>query len=280
VTKRYLRRGPLVLAGVDLALEPGELTVVVGANGSGKSTLVRVLLRLTRPTGGAVHGGTGPVAYVPERLPATIRLSAAGYLGHLGRIRGLTARSASDRAADLLGRLHLLPGPDVPVSTLSKGNRQKVAIAQAFLVPVGLLVLDEPYSGLDRPSSEAVEALIAGARAEGATVVRTAHTVAAAAGASTAYVIDAGLLHRVIAPPPPDPAAPAGAVALWLRAPTGPHGPTGHDWLVPWVAAPTAAAVEVRVVVDRDAVDGVLREALARRYSVIEVRAVGEGDDR
>jgi ABC-type Mn2+/Zn2+ transport system ATPase subunit len=280
VTKRYRRRGPLVLAGLDLALEPGALTVVVGANGSGKSTLVRVLLRLTRPTGGTVHGRSGPVGYVPEQLPATIRMSAAGYLVHLGRIRGLTAPSATARAAELLGHLHLLPGPDVPVSTLSKGNRQKVAIAQAFLVPVGLLVLDEPYSGLDRPSIEAVESLMAAARRQGATVVRTAHTVDAAAGASAAYVIDAGVLHPVAAPPADDPAASAAPVALWLRAPTG---ATDHGWLAPWVAtrtAPPGTTAEVRVVVDRDAVGHVLGEALAHRYSVIEVRAVPEGEVR
>jgi ABC-type Mn2+/Zn2+ transport system ATPase subunit len=281
VTKRYRRRGPLVLAGLDLALEPGALTVVVGANGSGKSTLVRVLLRLTRPTGGTVHGRSGPVGYVPEQLPATIRMSAAGYLVHLGRIRGLTAPSATARAAELLGHLHLLPGPDVPVSTLSKGNRQKVAIAQAFLVPVGLLVLDEPYSGLDRPSIEAVESLTAIARRQGATVVRTAHTADAAAGASAAYVIDAGALHPIAAPPAADPGAPSGprpvTAALWLRAPTG---ASDHGWLASWSPAPPAATTEVHVVVDRDAVDRVLSEALARRYSVVEVRAVPEGEGR
>ncbi len=174
VRKRYTRRGPWVLDGADLELAPATVTLVEGGNGSGKSTLLRVAGGLTAPTQGTVHKPR-TVAFVPERQPAAIRFTGEEYLAHLGRIRGSKAQAAIVRAAELCGDLGVRPGPHVPMDQLSKGNRQKLFFAQAFLCPSDLLVLDEPLSGLDSAAVPVARALMAQARSDGAMILLTSH---------------------------------------------------------------------------------------------------------
>lgn len=177
IQKRYGRSW--VLHGVDLSVPAGQSAAIIGGNGSGKSTLLRIAVGATVPTSGRARRPQR-IGYVPERLPATMRLNATQYLQHMGRIRGLGAAAIRTRSAELLERLGLVPGPEAPISTLSKGNNQKVAIAQALLVPTDLLVLDEPYSGLDGPAAAECTALTEEARARGAAVIISAHIGSAA----------------------------------------------------------------------------------------------------
>ena len=165
ITKRFSRRGRWVLNGINLELEPGSKTVVIGGNGSGKSTLLRIGAGVSRPTGGTV---TLPkrIGYVPERLAARTKFSGVEYLAHMGRIKGLERLEVHARSHELVQRLGLFPGPNEPIDSLSKGNRQKVVLAQAFLGPVGLLVLDEPFSGLDPTAHAALGELTEEAQAE------------------------------------------------------------------------------------------------------------------
>ncbi|MBZ2407949.1 ATP-binding cassette domain-containing protein [Streptomyces albidoflavus] len=175
VGKRYGLRGGWVLRDVDAECRAGEVVAVVGRNGSGKSTLLRLAAGLTRPSRGTVTGRPRVVGYVPDRFPPAGRMSATAYLTHLGRVRGLgTARSVA-RAGELLDRLALSGGREAPLATLSKGNAQKVAVAQALLVPPGLLVLDEPWSGLDASAHEVLAGLLAEVAASGGTVLFTDH---------------------------------------------------------------------------------------------------------
>ena len=148
VTKRYWRRGPWVLSGADLSLEGGSLTSIEGANGSGKSTLLRIAAGVTSPSGGTAVVPS-KVGYVPERQAGRCKFSGAEYLTHMGRIRGLDPDRARRTGAELLTRLGVRPGPEVSWNDLSKGNRQKVVVAQAFLGRLDAVILDEPYSGLD-----------------------------------------------------------------------------------------------------------------------------------
>jgi ABC-2 type transport system ATP-binding protein len=175
VRKRFGRRGRWVLDGADLVVPPGAVTVVTGGNGSGKTTLLRIVAGASQPTRGRVLGRPAAVAYVPERLPAHGPMTAAEYLGHLGRIRRLPPAAVRERSAELFGLLGLAPGPDVPMSALSRGNAQKVAVAQAFLAPAGLLVLDEPDAGLDPPAAAVLAGLLRQATGRGAAVLVSAH---------------------------------------------------------------------------------------------------------
>lgn len=197
VGKRY-GHGPWVLDGLALALPPGSVTLVVGTNGSGKSTLLRILAGLSRATTGEVRGRPPTVAFAPERLAAQVRLTGASYLEHMGRMRGLAPGEVAARAGELFRRLRLSPGPGMPVRSLSKGNRQKVVVAQAFLAPVDLVVLDEPFTGLDPLARATVWELIGEARAGGSAVVLSAHLADDAVRTDRALILDCGRLHPVV----------------------------------------------------------------------------------
>jgi len=174
MSKRY-GFGRWVLRDVSLEVSAGEVAAVVGGNGSGKSTLLRMLVGLSRPTSGTVSGRPKSVGYVPDRFPPNERLSAMAYLGHMGRIRGLSTRDAESKAARLLDRLELVGGVDTPLRTLSKGNAQKVALAQALLIQPNLLVLDEPWSGLDASAHGVLAEIIGEVAGAGGAVVFTDH---------------------------------------------------------------------------------------------------------
>ncbi|WP_190819918.1 ABC transporter ATP-binding protein [Saccharopolyspora pogona] len=172
VTKRHGARS--VLRGVDLAVQDGESVGILGSNGSGKSTLLRILAGVSRPSGGTVTGRPR-TGYVPDRFPARQRMSARAYLRHLGRIGGLSTAEASARADGWLERFALAGGPGTPLRELSKGNAQKVGLAQALLCEPELLVLDEPWSGLDPDARIVLTEVIREVSAAGAAVVFTDH---------------------------------------------------------------------------------------------------------
>ncbi|MFF0267428.1 ATP-binding cassette domain-containing protein [Kribbella sp. NPDC004536] len=174
VSKRYGRRE--ILTDVDLHLNAGELVALIGANGSGKSTVLRLLVGLSQPSAGSVERAARIVGYVPDVFASHDRLSASAYLTHLGRIRGLGTRTAHDRAHELLERLALSGGAGTPMRKLSKGNAQKVALAQALLAPPQLLVLDEPWSGLDVNAHSTLRELLTETAAQGAAVAFTEHS--------------------------------------------------------------------------------------------------------
>lgn len=199
VHKRFSRSAAWVLDGVDLTAAAGTQSVVVGGNGSGKSTLLRIVAGASRPTRGRILRPR-PVAYVPERLPVHLRMDARRYIAHMGRLRGLDVRTGETRAQELFERLALRPGPDVPVGELSKGNSQKVALAQAFLAPVRLLVLDEPFSGLDPQADAELADLIGTARSGGATVLLSAHDTGLLPDADATHLLVDGRLGPVTAP--------------------------------------------------------------------------------
>jgi ABC-type multidrug transport system ATPase subunit len=256
VRKRYTRRGPWVLDGVDLTIEPGTTTLVHGGNGSGKSTLLRVAAGVIDPTGGRVERTVRTAAYVPERAPVQIRMTAARYVEHMGRIRGLDTPTCSARAAELFGRLDLQPGPDVAVSTLSKGNRQKVLLTQAFLDPVELLALDEPFAGLDPAAHSTLVELIAGARAGGTAVLVTGHAPSAFPGADRVLRIVGGTLQ-------PEDAVGTGSGT--------PGGPTPRAGVRIELARAAGAVAPSAVVIEPGASDDLLARALAAGWSVTRV---------
>jgi len=209
VSKRYGRR--TVLDRVDLALPQETCLVVTGTNGSGKSTLLRILAGLTEPSAGVVADRPVRVAYVPERFPGRLGLTARSYLRHFASIRGLDRQTANRRIDELVERLGLGDLVVEPLWTLSRGSAQKVAIAQAFLAPCDLIVLDEPWSGLDRLTRPELTVLADEAVRAGARVVVAEHLPEYAASIATAATVVAdGVLSQVdlydlVPPPDPDP---------------------------------------------------------------------------
>ncbi|GAA3450003.1 ATP-binding cassette domain-containing protein [Dactylosporangium matsuzakiense] len=169
---RYGRRAPWTLRGVDLTLEPGETAVVAGPNGSGKSTLLQLAAGVLVPGRGIVAQRPKVVGWVPERFPADQPFTARAYLTHMGKIHGLDAAADIDRWADRLNFGHFL---DVRLGRLSKGSAQKVGLVQALLKPPGLLVLDEPWEGLDAQTREQVPAIVAEVVGRGGSVLVSDH---------------------------------------------------------------------------------------------------------
>jgi ABC-2 type transport system ATP-binding protein len=171
------------LAGVDLDVHRGEIYGFLGPNGAGKSTMIRVLLDLLRPTSGEVEvlGETprdgGPrlrerIGYLPGELNLRGRTTAGHLLRDLARMRG---GAGTDRIGPLAERFGL--DLDRPTRSLSKGNKQKVGLVQAFMHDPDLLILDEPTSGLDPLLQREFLDLVLEARAEGATVFMSSHVL-------------------------------------------------------------------------------------------------------
>lgn len=187
--------GPSVaLAGVDLHVDSGERVMVVGPNGAGKTTLLRILATLSRPTSGTVQVAGLDVA----RAGAAVR-SRIGFLSHDSLLyNDLTARQnlefyarmygvddAGARIRELLEAVGLERRGDDLVRTFSRGMQQRLAVARAILHRPQLLLLDEPYTGLDSLAGEALTLLLGALVEAGSTLLITTH-----------HPVDEGLLAR------------------------------------------------------------------------------------
>jgi beta-exotoxin I transport system ATP-binding protein len=181
LVKRY-GRGTLALKGLDLSVEPGEVFGFLGPNGAGKSTTIRILLDLIRPSSGTVRVlGQDPVAnpglrrdlgYLPGDFVVNGRQTVRELLTYLGSLRQGVRPAAITGLAE---RLDL----DLSrrIGDLSKGNRQKVGVVQAFMHEPRLLVLDEPTSGLDPFLQQRFVELAREAAANGQTVFMSSHVM-------------------------------------------------------------------------------------------------------
>ncbi|MEV1290075.1 ABC transporter ATP-binding protein [Micromonospora sp. NPDC049679] len=171
------------LTGLDLAVDTGEVYGFLGPNGAGKSTTIRLLLDLIRPTGGrATVLGADPrrhgialrrrIGYLAGDFVVDGRQTGRELLGYLGNLRGgVPAR----RVGELAERLDL--DLDRKIKSLSKGNRQKIGVVQAFMHSPELLILDEPTSGLDPFLQQEFVALVREAKAAGQTVFMSSHVM-------------------------------------------------------------------------------------------------------
>ncbi|MFI6858883.1 ATP-binding cassette domain-containing protein [Streptomyces sp. NPDC050421] len=227
VGRRYGLTGPWVLRGVDLGLPARSLVRVEGANGTGKSTLLRLLAGIDAPTEGRITGGRPRTAYVPERFPAALPFTAAGYLVHLGRIHGLRRTEAAARAEEWMTRFGAAEHAGTPLAELSKGTSQKVAVAQALLAEPELLVLDEAWTGLDAAARDELDRAVAARVAAGSTVVFVDHDARRLAGAiDTALRVEGTGLAGVLPAPPPGP-RPGPRVRIEVTGPPGTPLPAG-----------------------------------------------------
>ncbi|TXK42955.1 ATP-binding cassette domain-containing protein [Nonomuraea sp. C10] len=168
VSFRYRRRDPSVIREAAAELSPGDVVELTGANGAGKSTLLRLLAGLLRPTGGAITGRPAAVGLAPDRFPGEQPFTVSGYLDHMARVCGGRWRPWAERLnmEQLLG---------VRLRELSKGSAHKVGLAQALMAEPGLLLLDEPFAGLDSGTRDELPPIVAELSARGAIVVTADH---------------------------------------------------------------------------------------------------------
>ncbi len=237
VSYRYRRRGPWVLRGVSMTVPAGVVIEVAGRNGSGKSTLLRLLAGVVLPTEGRVRDRPARVGWVPERFPADQPFTVVQYLRHMSRLRGLR----SDRSAlDWAERLHLEPFLGVRLPELSKGTAQKVGLVQALVIEPDLLLLDEPWSGLDQETRAVVPAVLADVVKRGGSVVVSDHE------RRVGQLLAASLRWRVA----------NGAV---VDAGTNPAAGPGSDAPASTASTPLAVVQVVLPAIEADAVVSQLR---------------------
>ncbi len=169
----------------DLSLEvsPGQIFGLLGPNGSGKTTTIRIGLGIYVPDGGSllVLGHRDPLevrdrlGYLPEERGLYPRMRIDEQLAFLGTIRGLPFREAKRRAGTWLENLGLAENAKSQTNELSKGMQQKVQFAAAVIHEPDLVVLDEPFSGLDPVNTRLLKDLILEQKTRGATVVLSTH---------------------------------------------------------------------------------------------------------
>jgi len=197
LTKMY---GALpALESLDLAIQPGEFVLLLGPNGAGKSTLLRLCATLIRPTGGSLHllGDPLSAASLPGLRRRIGLLSHQSFLyDHLtgmenllfyGRLFGLQRPAVEARAA--LETVGLVRRADDLVRTYSRGMLQRLAIARALLHQPDLVLLDEPFTGLDRASSDSLRERLTALRSAGRTCLIATHDFAAVAGLADRLII-------------------------------------------------------------------------------------------
>jgi ABC-2 type transport system ATP-binding protein len=174
------RRG---LEDLELEIRDNEIFGFLGPNGAGKTTTIRILLDLIRPTSGrATVLGADPreagaalrrrIGYLAGDFVVDGGQSGRELLTHLGHLRGGVARGRIDELAERLGL-----DPGIRIRSLSKGNRQKIGLVQAFMHEPELLILDEPTSGLDPILQQTFLDLVREAKARGQTVFMSSHVL-------------------------------------------------------------------------------------------------------
>jgi len=171
------------LDGLDLAVDAGTIFGLLGPNGCGKTTTIRTAFGIYRPDGGRVEvlGSADVVAvrnrlgYLPEERGLYARMKLQEQLAFLASIHGLNQRESERRAAVWLERVGLASRAQSLTRELSKGNQQKVQFAAAVIHDPDLVVLDEPFSGLDPINSRLLKELILEQRAKGTTVILSTH---------------------------------------------------------------------------------------------------------
>jgi ABC-2 type transport system ATP-binding protein len=175
--------GTKVLDDVSFDVSPGRITGFVGANGSGKTTTMRIILGVLASHGGTVSWHGAPVTqavrqrfgYMPEERGLYPKMKVAEQIVYLGRLHGLDRATAGRNTAALLDRLELTPRADDPVERLSLGNQQRAQICAALVHDPDLLILDEPFSGLDPLAIETVLGVLRERAGRGAPVLFSSH---------------------------------------------------------------------------------------------------------
>ena len=170
---------------LSFAVEPGTVFGFLGGNGAGKTTSLRMVLDIIRPSSGRIEvlgrppgrGNAPEIGFLPEERGLYRQMTALDTIAYFGRLKGMTSADARSEGAALLERFGLAANARTTVDKLSKGMAQKVQLATALVNRPRLLILDEPFSGLDPVNQGLLEDEIRRMSAGGSTVVFSTHVM-------------------------------------------------------------------------------------------------------
>ena len=164
-------------------VDSGEIFAMLGPNGAGKTTTIRMALDILKPDQGSISVFGGPltqatkdrIGYLPEERGLYRNITVLDCLTYLGTLKGMDAKAAKQRANALLERVELGPNRLQKVSELSRGMQQKAQFASTILHDPELIIVDEPFSGLDPVNTQLVKEMIYEMKAAGKTVIMSTH---------------------------------------------------------------------------------------------------------
>ena len=174
----------LAVDDVSFEVPRGVVYGILGPNGAGKSTMLRMINDILAPDAGEIvvldglrpgHAAAQHIGYLPEERGLYPRMKVADMIEFIGELRGLAAGEARKRAGQWLDRLGLSQWAKNKVADLSKGMQQKVQFATALIHEPALVILDEPWSGLDPINAEVLREVVEEIRADGRTVMFSTH---------------------------------------------------------------------------------------------------------
>jgi ABC-2 type transport system ATP-binding protein len=265
------------LDGVSFTVRPGEVFGFLGANGAGKTTTMRIVLGLMRPDAGAVTWQGKPAAawprrtwgYMPEDRGLYLRMKVIDQLVHFAALYGIPRRAARARALDWLARFRIPEYADRRADTLSKGNQQKVQFIATVLQEPDVLLMDEPFAGLDPVNVALLRAAVLELHEAGKTIVFSTHQLEQAqALCDSVAIIDHGRL--VTSGPTLDVRRSTGRRAV--RIATSSTAGAGAGWLASLPDATVTRdgndVTELRVEAGTDP-QAILRAALDRGEEVL-----------
>ncbi|MFC1994645.1 ABC transporter ATP-binding protein [Chloroflexota bacterium] len=168
---------------VSFVVESGEVFGLIGPNGAGKTTVIRMLMEIMKPDRGEVlvmgeplqESTKSRIGYLPEERGLYRKLTVLDSLFYLAALKGASRSAIKDRAKDLLLRTAMLPHQDKKVEELSKGMAQIIQFITTILHNPELVILDEPFVGLDPVNAKLIKELVAELRGQGKTIILSTH---------------------------------------------------------------------------------------------------------
>ena len=180
---RKLYDDRVVVNDVSFEVKPGEIFALLGPNGAGKTTLIRMITDIIKPDGGQIlmngqplaGSGRTRISYLPEERGLYRKVPVLDSLSYIGELKDMGAAKARAASVALLEEFGLAAWAKKQVSALSKGMQQKVQLCSALIGDPELLILDEPFSGLDPVNVQILEDVLRRRREAGTTVILSTH---------------------------------------------------------------------------------------------------------
>lgn len=174
--------GNEVLHGISFSVESGNALGLLGRNGAGKTTTIRILMNVFKGNAGAVLLDGKPfdpakhqIGYMPEERGLYPKKTVSEQLIYLGMLRGVSAKKAKENMKKWLAKMEVSEYENRKLETLSKGNQQKVQLAQTLITDPKIIILDEPFSGLDPVNSQILKDVISEQIQQGKLVIFSSH---------------------------------------------------------------------------------------------------------